>query len=86
MLLIFLHIFRKSYQVFLLDIRTIIGIGVFDNIVVIDIDKCVTNGKLNKFARKIVNKLKSYTEISISGTGIHIVTFASGLVFDKGRY
>lgn len=58
----------------------------FDNIVVIDIDKCVTNGKLNKFARKIVNKLKSYTEISISGMGIHIVAFASGLVFDKGRY
>lgn len=63
-----------------------IGIEVFDNIVVIDIDKCVTNGKLNKFARKIVNKLKSYTEISISGTGIHIVAFVSGLVFDKGRY
>ena len=63
-----------------------IGIGVFDSMVVIDIDKCVSNGKLNKFARKIVNKLKSYTEISISGTGIHIVAFASGLVFDKDRY
>jgi putative DNA primase/helicase len=63
-----------------------IGIGVFDSIVVIDIDKCVSNGKLNKFARKIVNKLKFYTEISISGTGIHIVSFASGLVFDKDRY
>lgn len=63
-----------------------IGIGVFVNIVVIDIDKCVINGKLNKFAMKIVNKLKSYTEISISGMGSHIVAFAPGLVFDKERY
>lgn len=63
-----------------------IGIGVFGRLVVIDIDKCVINGKLNKFARKIVNKLKSYTEISISGTGIHIVAFAPGLVFDRDLY
>lgn len=63
-----------------------IGIGVFGKLVVIDIDKCVINGKLNKFARKIVNKLKSYTEISISGTGIHIVAFAPGLVFDRDLY
>ena len=53
-----------------------IGIGVFDSIVVIDIDKCVTNGKLNKFARKFVNKLKYYMEVSISLTGINIVALA----------
>ncbi len=53
---------------------------------VIDIDACVINGKLNKFARKIVNKVKSYAEISISDTGIHIVAYAPGLVFDKNRY
>ena len=53
---------------------------------VIDIDKCAINGKLNKFVRKIVNKLKSYKEISILGMEIYIVAFALGFVFDKERY
>lgn len=62
-----------------------IGIGVFGKVIVIDVDDCVVNGKLNKFARKLVNKVKSYAEISISGKGIHIVGFAPGLALDRNK-
>lgn len=41
--------------------------------VVIDIDHCINDdGIVNEWAEKIINDLNSYTEISPSGTGIHI--------------
>lgn len=53
-----------------------IGFVLNDNhIVIIDIDDCVTNGVPNSFAMNIILKLGSYTEISRSGTGIHIVCY-----------
>lgn len=63
-----------------------IGIGVFDDIIAIDIDDCVEDGKLNDFATEIVEALKTYAEFSISGTGVHIWARAPGLVYDKERY
>jgi putative DNA primase/helicase len=39
----------------------------------IDIDKCVIDGKLTEKAWDIVEMLDSYTEISTSGTGLHII-------------
>lgn len=54
------------------------GIGyVFDNkgLVGIDLDGCIENGKVNDWAMDIVKKVNSYTEISPSGTGLHIFTF-----------
>lgn len=63
-----------------------IGIGVFDDIIAIDIDDCVEDGKLNDFATEIVQALKTYAEFSISGTGVHIWARAPGLVYDKERY
>lgn len=40
----------------------------------VDIDNCIgENRQLSKFSQKIIEKLKSYTEISPSGKGIHII-------------
>ena len=63
-----------------------IGIGVFDDVIAIDIDHCVEDGKLNDFATEIVETLKTYAEFSISGTGVHIWARAPGLIYDKERY
>ena len=38
----------------------------------IDIDHCVVDGKLSDFAASVVARLDSYTELSPSGTGVHI--------------
>ncbi|MDM5245733.1 phage/plasmid primase, P4 family [Lysinibacillus sp. G4S2] len=53
-----------------------------DNYIGIDIDKCVTyaaedtdkvNPIISDFAKEIIDTLDSYTEFSVSGTGIHII-------------
>lgn len=41
-------------------------------ITVIDLDHCLVDGRLSAFAQEIVEALDSYTEISPSGTGLHI--------------
>lgn len=41
--------------------------------VAIDIDHCINpDGSANEWAKKVINTLNSYTEISPSGTGVHI--------------
>lgn len=53
-----------------------------DSYIGIDIDKCVTyvagdderkNPIINEFAQSIIDDLDSYTEFSVSGTGVHII-------------
>lgn len=44
-----------------------------DPFVGIDIDKCFDEGELSETARDIVDLMKSYTEVSPSGKGIHII-------------
>ncbi|GAB0170523.1 phage/plasmid primase, P4 family [Lysinibacillus sp. CTST325] len=53
-----------------------------DKYIGIDIDKCITysaddteksNPIINTFAQEIIDTLDSYTEFSVSGTGIHII-------------
>lgn len=44
-----------------------------DNYIGIDIDKCVTDGRINTFANEIIETIDSYTEFSPSGEGIHII-------------
>jgi primase-polymerase (primpol)-like protein len=41
--------------------------------IVVDLDKCILNGTLTPFARMVVDTLDSYTELSPSGTGLHII-------------
>lgn len=44
-----------------------------DPFVVIDFDHCVTGGEINDEVEKYIESIDSYTEISPSGTGIHIL-------------
>lgn len=63
------------------------GIGFeFTNsgIIGIDIDHCIDNGQMNDMARIIVEALDTYTEISPSGTGLHILVH-SDLQMEHGR-
>lgn len=48
-------------------------------ITVIDIDDCrsAKSGKLNQYAREIMKMFPSYTEVSPSGTGIHIYLYGT---------
>jgi putative DNA primase/helicase len=40
----------------------------------IDLDHCIDEqGKLKQWAQDIVDMLESYTEISVSGTGLHVI-------------
>jgi putative DNA primase/helicase len=42
----------------------------------VDLDHCVVDGKVAFGARAIVDRLASYTELSPSGTGLHIIVRA----------
>ncbi|MFL0197628.1 phage/plasmid primase, P4 family [Clostridium sp. WILCCON 0269] len=43
----------------------------------IDLDECITDGKINQFAKEIINRASSYAEVSQSGIGIHIIVKGS---------
>ncbi len=43
----------------------------------IDLDECLFDGQLVPAARQIVNWCNSYTEISVSGNGLHIIVEGS---------
>lgn len=51
----------------------------------IDLDKVLDNGILTPEAREIVAALDSYTEISPSGTGLHILVKADGVDLKANR-
>lgn len=44
-----------------------------DPFVGIDIDKCMDEGELSDLASELVDMMESYTEVSPSGTGLHII-------------
>lgn len=64
------------------------GIGyVFDgDLVGVDLDKCrdPSTGKIEDWAAEIIQRLRSYTEVSPSGTGVHILCVGS-IPRDGGR-
>ena len=75
------------------------GVGVMfgkAKLVGIDIDHCIDeNGKISDMAKEIIETVNSYTELSPSGTGIHILAYGSIPesrklphieVYDKTRY
>ena len=66
------------------------GIGfvfvIGDGLVGIDLDNCMgPDGKLKKWAQDIVDRLGSYTEVSPSGNGVHVLCFsdATGISYNK---
>ena len=50
-----------------------LNITAADPFVVIDFDHCIIDGEINDEIEKYIQSLDSYTEISPSGTGIHII-------------
>lgn len=50
-----------------------------DPYVIVDLDDCFSNGELVGKAKTIVDSLNSYTEISQSGNGLHIVVKADNV-------
>ena len=63
----------------------------------IDLDKCVKDGVISDNAKKYIEEIDSYTEISQSGKGLHIFGFGDALpeymnksndieIYDTGRY
>lgn len=63
------------------------GIGVLNTTFTkIDIDDCVKDGRLSPLAEEVVDTVDSYTELSPSGTGVHIICHTPDLDFSKERY
>ena len=64
-----------------------LGIGIFNGICAIDLDDCFTaEGDLSPIAEDVVTTMKSYTELSPSGNGLHILFRAEGFRYDTSRY
>jgi hypothetical protein len=66
-----------------------------DDLCGIDFDNCVEDGELKSGIAERLVELDSYTELSVSGTGLHVIvrgTFGKGRkrndieVYDRGRY
>lgn len=50
-----------------------VGTPVIEGHIFIDLDKCVSDGVVEQWAQDIIGELDSYTEISQSGTGVHVL-------------
>ena len=67
-----------------------------DPFVGVDFDKCIIDGQLDPWVKHHLEKLKSYTELSPSGTGLHVICRGSlpgkavktsrAEMYDNGRY
>lgn len=61
-----------------------VGIVLNNSLCCVDLDNCFNdNNELNSFAIDIINRLNSYTEISPSGKGIHILFYSEYELFNK---
>ena len=64
-----------------------LGVGIFDGLCAIDIDHCVnTDGTLSPLAADVIEIMDSYSEVSPSGKGLHILFAAAGFDYDKACY
>lgn len=62
----------------------------------IDFDRCIQNGQIARWVAAWAQRLNSYTEVSPSGTGLHIICFgklpgpalktAAVEMYDRGRF
>lgn len=70
--------FKDVYAAHAHGIGDALGYVLGDGIVGVDLDNCIRNyGTLEPWAAEIVNDLDSYTEISQSGRGLHLLIRAS---------
>ena len=68
-----------------IDSYDTIGIKVQGNISSIDIDHCINGDKISDIALDIIHNIRSYTEVSPSGTGIRIL-FKAKNSFDRNKW
>lgn len=57
-----------------------VGIMLTDGLVGIDLDHCVKVGKIEPWAKEIIDSMGGYAELSPSGTGVHIIGYADPAV------
>ncbi|MGP4072759.1 phage/plasmid primase, P4 family [Piscibacillus sp. B03] len=57
-----------------------------DPFVIVDLDDCFIDGELTREAKEIVDSLDSYTEVSQSGNGLHIVVKANAIESIKKQH
>lgn len=63
-----------------------IGLGIMDGICTIDLDYCIdADGNYSQTAAEIIAMMHSYTELSPSGTGVHILFQAEGFRYNAER-
>ena len=63
------------------------GLGIFNGICAIDLDHCIdVDGNYTQTAAEIIAMMHSYTELSPSGTGVHILFRADGFHYDTNRH
>ena len=63
------------------------GLGIFNGICAIDLDYCIdSDGNYSQTAAEIIAMMHSYTELSPSGTGVHILFRAEGFRYDTNRH
>lgn len=69
--------FDVALRAYLRNMGTLHGVGYCmtqpHGVVGIDLDDCVENGKTAPWAREVIDRVGSYTEISPSGTGVRIM-------------
>lgn len=64
-----------------------LGIGIFDDLCVIDLDHCIDEeGSFSDLAAEIISDMNTYAEISPGGDGVHLYFRAPGLVYNKEKY
>lgn len=81
-----IHLFEETVEAFAKGGYAGIGVGCFEALRLVDVDDCVVYGKLDTRGQGIVDTLDSYTELSPSGTGIHIFILADEFTYDSERY
>jgi hypothetical protein len=66
-----------SFDVAVANLRGYDGLGIYieDGLIAVDLDNCIVQGPepIKPYAMEIVKKLNSYSEVSVSGKGIHVL-------------
>ncbi len=63
-----------------------LGIGIFNGICAIDLDNCIVDGEYTATAAEIIQTMHSYTEVSPSSKGVHILFEAPSFQYDTQRF